>query len=366
MTNSDKKRKKIYVGLSGGVDSSVSALLLKKQDYEVVGVFIKVWQPDFIQCTWKEDRLDAMRVCAHLGITFKTLDLEAVYKKSVIEVMLQCYNKGLTPNPDVLCNKEVKFGAFLEWAKKMGADGVATGHYAQIFNNETPTLWESVDKEKDQSYFLWAVENASLLSMQFPVGGMNKKETRRIAVKHALPTARKKDSQGLCFIGSINMKDFLHHYIVGKKGCVVLSETGKKVGTHDGVEFFTLGERHGFHITDTSLHKALYVVGKDIKENILIVSNQPVSLNKKSDELNIKNTNWIGDIPQKNKLYKARVRLRGNLLSVLIAIKDENTAKVCFKDTLPLVSSGQSVVLYEEGSVKGFKGLRCLGGGIIV
>src|SRR5258706_6959399 len=244
-------KKKVFVGLSGGVDSSVSAALLKEAGYDVTGVFIKVWQPDFFECTSKDDRLDAMRVCAKLGIPFKTLNLEKEYKKEVVDYMISEYKKGNTPNPDVMCNKEVKFGAFLRFAIKMGADYVATGHYARnIFNKKTGLyeLCKSEDSDKDQSYFLWTLGQKELKRTLFPVGGYKKKYVRKLAEKFDLITANKKDSQGLCFVGKIDMKEFLMHFIKEKPGNVA-DERGNIIGNHNGVFFYTLGERHGFNIS---------------------------------------------------------------------------------------------------------------------
>ncbi len=212
-------KKKVFVGLSGGVDSSVSAALLQSQGYDVFGVFIKVWQPDFYECTWKEDRLDAMRVCAKLNIPFYTLDLEKEYKKEVVDYMIEEYKNGRTPNPDVMCNKYIKFGGFFDWAMSQGADFVATGHYARL--NKEHELVAGRDSNKDQSYFLWTLTKEQLSKTLFPVGDIEKTEVRKLAKKFGLPTAEKKDSQGLCFIGKVDMAEFLHHFIETKPGPVL-------------------------------------------------------------------------------------------------------------------------------------------------
>src|SRR3972149_2581934 len=202
------KKKMVFVGLSGGVDSSVTAALLKEQGYEVVGVFIKTWQPDFIECTWPEERRDAMRVAAHLDIPFLTFDLEKEYKKEVGDYMVSEYRAGRTPNPDVMCNKEIKFGAFLQKALAMGADFVATGHYAEISQiRNVFSLKKSPDPSKDQSYFLWTLTQEQLAHILFPIGHFKKTEVRKLAKKFALPVAEKKDSQGICFLGDIDLKD---------------------------------------------------------------------------------------------------------------------------------------------------------------
>src|SRR3989338_1920286 len=240
-----KRLGRVFIGLSGGVDSSVSAALLKKEGYEVTGVFIKVWQPDWISCTWGEDRLDAMRICAKLGIPFITLDLSKDYKRRVVDYMIAEYRAGRTPNPDVMCNAHVKFGGFYKFSRKNGADFVATGHYAQIkLQASSLKLLTSADKEKDQSYFLWQIKQEQLTNILFPVGGLEKPEVRKLAKKFGLSTAEKKDSQGLCFLGKIDVKEFLKHFIKQKPG-KVLNEKEEVVGEHSGAVFFTLGERHG-------------------------------------------------------------------------------------------------------------------------
>jgi tRNA-specific 2-thiouridylase len=237
-----KKRKIVFVGLSGGVDSAVSAALLKEQGFEVVGVFIKTWHPDFLECNEEEERIDAMRVAAYLDIPFLTFDFEDVYKKEVADYMIEEYKSGRTPNPDVMCNKEVKFGAFLKKAISMGADFVATGHYAiaiggenysaflqsttgpfRVHNFPHRLLLRSPDSTKDQSYFLWTLTQDQLSRIIFPVGNLKKTQVRKLAKKFKLPVALKKDSQGICFLGAVDLKDFLKHYIKEKRG-VVLNE----------------------------------------------------------------------------------------------------------------------------------------------
>ena len=230
-----KKTKKVFIGMSGGVDSSVSAALLKEHGYDVTGVFIKVWQPEFFECTWRADRLDAMRVCAKLDIPFLTLNLEKEYKKEVVDYMIDEYKAGRTPNPDVMCNKYIKFGGFFDFAMKHSADFIATGHYARVkkfprgetsgFNPSpevsprgTYQLLAGRDKNKDQSYFLWTLTQKQLQKTLFPIGDIDKPEVRKLAEKYGLATAVKKDSQGLCFIGKIDMKDFLKNYMKEKKG----------------------------------------------------------------------------------------------------------------------------------------------------
>lgn len=364
--------KRVFVGMSGGVDSSVSASLLKQQGYDVTGVFIKVWQPDWLECTWREERRDAMRVAAHLGIPFITLDLEKEYKKEVVDYMISEYKTGRTPNPDVMCNKYVKFGGFYDWAMKQGADFVATGHYAQILKqidtnletnlNKNFQLKISADKNKDQTYFLWTLKQEQLPNIIFPIGHLDKSEVRKLAKKFKLPTAEKKDSQGLCFIGMVDMKEFLSHYIENKKGNV-LDTRGNIIGEHDGAVLYTIGERHGFIITKKSPNdEPYYVISKNIEKNTITVSNKntegdlPGALSKVS----LREVNWnqnsapIGKNGKNSKNLSARSRYREELQSIKVI--DKTTIE--FTKPQSAISSGQSLVIYD--------GEICLGGGIIV
>lgn len=389
-----KKKPLVFVGLSGGVDSAVSAALLLKAEYEVVGVFIKTWHPEIFPCNEEEERLDAMRICAHLGIPFLTFDLENVYKKEVADYMIREYKAGRTPNPDVMCNKEVKFGAFLKKALSMGADYVATGHYARLDGLSknsslypqagsdtssfllnpprlgTPSkkhflLRKGTDPAKDQSYFLWTLTQRQLSKIIFPIGNLKKTEVRKQALKFKLPVATKKDSQGICFLGAIDLKEFLKHYIKPKKG-KVYNTKGEEIGHHDGAVFYTLGERHGFVITKKGPSDgAYYVVGKDIKKNILIVSQNPLpnlspSTNgegRRGEVIKITNTNWISEIPKENKTYTAQIRYHGEFLPCKIVCESRTSAKVTFKKPT-LVASGQSIVVYDKDV--------CLGGGVVI
>ncbi len=357
--------KKVYVGMSGGVDSSVSAALLKKAGYEVIGVFIKVWQPDWINCTWKEDRLDAMRVAAKLDIPFESLDLEKEYKEEVVDYMVREYKAGRTPNPDVMCNRYVKFGGFFKWAMEQGADFVATGHYAKIIDGK---LMAGDDKNKDQSYFLWTLTQEQISKTMFPVGSIEKAEVRKLAKKFDLPTADKKDSQGLCFIGKIDVKEFLSHYIDSVVGDV-LNENGEVIGKHNGSFFFTIGERHGFQITEkTPKDEPYYVISKDVDKNTITVANKSVEGNLPNGTTTVllKDVNWNqggledkegqGDISRDvhaGKKLKARSRYREDLQDIVIS--DQNL--VTFSKPQYTISPGQSLVVYD--------GEICLGGGII-
>ncbi|MEI8174592.1 MAG: tRNA 2-thiouridine(34) synthase MnmA [bacterium] len=407
-------KKIVFVGLSGGVDSAVSSALLKKQGYDVVGVFIKTWHPDFLSCNEEEERRDAMRISAYLDIPFLTFDFEDVYKKEVADYMINEYKMGRTPNPDVMCNKEVKFGAFFKKAIEMGADFVATGHYASkknlknfptfalgdkktgdrhgSLNSSSFSLIKGVDPLKDQSYFLWTLKQEQLKKILFPIGHLKKTEVRKLAKKLNLPVAEKHDSQGICFLGDIDLKEFLKYYIKEKKGKVVLapsgvegSEKGEIIGHHNGVVFYTLGERHGFVITKKSPNDgAYYVVGKDIKKNILFVaqggnllsesprkillnfrsrlgSSASVAFHKKDFHLALENVNWISETPKPDKIYTAQIRYHGEFLFCKINMSkrhfDMKKVEVIFDKPI-LVASGQSCVIYDANI--------CLGGGVVV
>jgi tRNA-specific 2-thiouridylase len=340
--------KKVFVGMSGGVDSSVSAALLTEQGYDVTGVFIKVWQPDFIECTWKEDRLDAMRVAAQLGIPFVTLDLEKEYKEGVIDYMIEEYRAGRTPNPDVMCNREVKFGAFWKWAKEQGADYIATGHYAQTDGKQ---LLLSKDSNKDQTYFLWTLTTHDLSHVLFPVGHLHKEKVREEAQMRGLYTRGKKDSQGLCFVGTIDVKTLLKEYIDEKKGDV-LDESRKSIGTHDGVMFYTIGERHGFTITKKNTDDTPYfIIAKNVAHNTLVVSHTPPH-EKHGEVITLSRTNWIHQM-QPGDVYEARARYRAPCARVEVI--DDTHMKVIGGELV--ATQGQSLVLYNDK--------RCLGGGII-
>ena len=378
-----KSKIKVYVGMSGGVDSSVSAALLKNQGYDVTGVFIKVWQPAFFECTWKQDRLDAMRVCAKLNIPFITLNLEKEYKKEVVDYMIREYKAGKTPNPDVMCNKYVKFGGFFDWAIKQGADYVATGHYSRVESqksikskaNSNKSLYgldglyrllTGRDGNKDQSYFLWTLTQKQLSKTLFPVGDIEKTDVRKLADKYNLSTAVKKDSQGLCFIGKIDMKDFLKNYIKEKKGNV-LNENGKVIGKHDGAFYLTIGQRHGFKITEkTPNDLPYYVISKDVKNNTIIVSQDPRKIIENDSKIvKLEKINWIlEELPDLSKKYFVRIRYRQPLEECTIVKSQKSKVhkvnsvyELHFTKSQKAITPGQSAVIYNKDV--------CLGGGII-
>lgn len=347
--------KTVFVGVSGGVDSSLALYLLKEQGYKVVGVFIRTWTPDFIECTWKDERRDAMRVCAHLDVPFLECDAEEEYKKGVADYMIEEYRKGNTPNPDVMCNREVKFGVFWQFAKSKGADYIATGHYARNEHKDnTYYLKKGVDDSKDQSYFLWTLTQDDLSHALFPVGHLKKSEVRKLAEKYNLPTATKKDSQGVCFLGPLDMKDFLSHYIKAEKGNV-LNEKGEIIGTHNGALFFTLGERHGFTLTKNN-NEPLYIVKKDIKNNTITVSGDRYfkDTGESINSVSIDRMNWISVKPDSLQTYESQIRYHGEYLNSKVQVDE---GKVLFEKSV-LVDKGQSVVFYDKDI--------CLGGGIIV
>lgn len=348
-----KINKIVFVGVSGGVDSSVSLAVLKEAGYKVVGVFIRTWTPDFIECTWKDERRDAMRVCAALDVPFLECDAEDAYKRGVADYMIREYKEGRTPNPDVMCNREVKFGVFWKFAKERGADFIATGHYAI---NEENIMKRSPDATKDQSYFLWTLTREDLSHTLFPIGHMKKSEVRILAKKFDLPTATKKDSQGVCFLGPLDMKDFLKHYINVRSGNVI-TEDGEVIGTHDGVLLYTLGERHGFTITKTTPNdKPFYIVAKDINNNNLIVANDK-NLNKGNNEnVTLNNVIIRGEIDI-NKMYSAQVRYHGEILKIKILKYVKNEMDIKFENPDGALASGQSVVIYDKDI--------CLGGGVV-
>ena len=354
MIKNNKKDKTVFVGVSGGVDSSVSVALLKDEGYNVVGVFIKVWQPDFLKCDWEKERIDAMRVCVRLDIPFMTLDLEREYKKEVADYMISEYKSGRTPNPDVMCNKYVKFGSFLSFAKEKGADYIATGHYAQVVEEKSGEfkLLQGVDSNKDQSYFLWTLTQKELGSVLFPVGKYKKDKVRKLAKKYELLTAEKKDSQGICFLGPVDLEEFLGHYIDLKEGDV-LNTKGEIVGTHSGSELYTMGQRHGFIINEKDTEREpYYVVSKDIEKNIIIVSHEPNDKDFNKKEVSLDGVNWITNAPEEGKEYTARFRHRGELYSCTVS---DNV--VVFKEPQYGLARGQSLVLFDK--------TECIGGGIV-
>jgi tRNA-specific 2-thiouridylase len=339
-----KKKIKIAVGMSGGVDSSVAAALLVEQGYEVMGVFLECWQEP--GCRTDEDRQDALKVALKLGIPFKVVDFKREYRKRVIDWFYSEFRKGRTPNPDVRCNREIKFGLFLDWAMKRGFDYIGTGHYARVRQGR---LFRGVDEKKDQTYFLALVSKKQLKRVMFPVGEMTKAEVRREAKRRGLHVWDKKDSTGICFVGhDYSFGEFLKRRIKEHEGEVV-DMKGKVVGKHKGFEFYTIGQRHGFRVRQKSSKTTpLYVVSKDPERNRLMVGSKK---NLERKEFKVERWQWIGGQRPEGKLL-CRIRHQGRLIGCEIKDKKVELNKVELG-----VAEGQVCVMY--------RGKECLGGGVI-
>ncbi len=341
----DGSKKKVLVGLSGGVDSSVSAALLLEQGYEVIGGFMKNWS----NCEWRADRRDAIRVAAKLGIPCMTFDFEKQYRELVVENMYKEYTAGRTPNPDVLCNKYVKFDLFVKEADRLGCQFVATGHYARIENGR---ILAGADPNKDQTYFLWAVPPSVLSRVLFPVGGMLKSEVRTKAREFGLSTAEKKDSTGICFVGEVDIREFLKERIPEDPG-EIITTTGEVVGTHEGIAFYTIGQRHGLQVGGGTPY---YVVGKNIEKKQLVVSSNfhPALFRNQVDACA---STWFR-IPEVGDRVLARVRYRQPLQRCTITAISDRAVSVLFDEPVRAITAGQSLVVYD--------GEEMLGGGIIL
>ncbi len=350
----NNKNKTVYVGLSGGVDSAVCAAILKDQGYNVIAGFIKSWAPDGYPCPVEDDRRESMRVAAHLNIPWIEIDAEESYKNNVAEYMINEYKSGRTPNPDVFCNATVKFGTFYDAVMARGADYIATGHYARLSQNSNikgQNLEKAVDPSKDQSYFLWNVAFKKLQKTLFPVGGIPKTKVRKLALKYKLPNANRPDSQGVCFLGPIDMKSFIIDMLHPQKGDV-LDANGNIIGSHDGSILYTIGERHGFHLFKSS-PVPLFVVDKNVNENTITVS-EKLEATKNTKILYIKSQNWLPTKPSPDEIIDAVFRYHGEIHNVKLNTDDSIT----FINEPVLVAEGQSVVFY--------KGNVCLGGGIVM
>jgi len=386
---------KVYVGMSGGVDSSLAAALLVEKGYEVIGVFMKNWTQDLpsMKCPWSNDLADAKRVAVKLGIDFKVFDFENEYKQKVVDYMIDEYKNGRTPNPDIMCNQEIKFKLFLESALADGADLIATGHYARVIHktdnlsitsssllhaelnqgfstllnsdfrvsdDETEklsahlgVLRKAIDENKDQTYFLYRITGEALDKTLFPIGEFTKATVRKMAAERSLSTAVKKDSQGICFVGQVGIRDFLGQYVDSIPGNIIDKKTGKTLGKHSGAIFYTLGQRHGLDIGGGLPY---YVISKDMAKNEVYVTTDlnDETLWRKSIDLN--NVHWINDKPIQGK-YHARVRHRAALIDVELEFV-ENNVKLELANTQRAIAAGQSIVIYDSNI--------CLGGGIVV
>ena len=396
--------KSVYVGMSGGVDSSVTAALLVEQGYDVTGVFMKNWAQDLpgFKCPWREDLADAKRVAVQLGIPFKIYDFQKEYKQKVVDYMIDEFKAGRTPNPDIMCNQEVKFKLFLETALEDGADLIATGHYARIAGNpannksQIPNnkpgvvisdsnqaidseaqarressnikdsclrrndgyqLLQAVDTNKDQTYFLYRVTEEALSKTLFPLGEMQKPDVRKHASKLGLITAEKKDSVGVCFVGEIGIKEFLENFVETESGEIIESKTGQVIGEHEGALFYTIGQRHGLNVGGGLPY---YVVGKDMAKNQVFVTtdiNDSVLWQDKMKLIDIHFINPKSQIPNPNHKLQVRTRHRAPLIECKVKEVD-GSLEVILKDDIRALTPGQSAVLY-DGEV-------CIGGGIII
>lgn len=357
-----KLKLKVIVGISGGVDSSVAAALLKKQGYEVVGVFMKNWSDSFAviqDCPWKQDLADATAVAKKLDIPLLVFNFEQEYKRKVINYFFSEYKSGRTPNPDILCNSEIKFKLFFDKALEMGADFIATGHYARtkLINKQT-VLLKGKDTNKDQSYFLYGINHEVLKKVLFPIGEYTKPEVREMAKKMKLPTKDKKDSQGICFIGEVDLRLFLSQYIKAIPGDIIDAETKQKIGSHEGLAWYTIGQRKGIKLGGTGL--PLYVVDKDMKKNILYVVKGTHHPYLYKSDLQVEKINWLIDTPSLPIEIKAKIRYRQPDQEATLVLENKRNNKffVKFKEPQRAVTPGQSAVFYQ--------GEQCLGGGIII
>ncbi|MGM7721013.1 tRNA 2-thiouridine(34) synthase MnmA [uncultured Metabacillus sp.] len=353
----DPKDTRVVVGMSGGVDSSVAALRLKEQGYDVIGIFMKNWDDTDENgvCTATEDYNDVIEVCNQIGIPYYAVNFEKQYWDKVFTYFLDEYKAGRTPNPDVMCNKEIKFKAFLDHAMSLGADYLATGHYARVeYRDGEYKMLRGIDENKDQTYFLNQLGQEQLSKVLFPLGDLEKPMVREMAKKANLATATKKDSTGICFIGERNFKEFLSGYLPAQPG-IMQTLDGEVKGKHDGLMYYTIGQRHGLGIGGSG--EPWFAIGKDLEKNVLYVDQGFHNELLYSDSIIATNVNWMSDKPVNELSCTAKFRYRQADNEVTVKMLDETTAKVTFKQPIRAVTPGQAVVFY-DGEV-------CLGGGTI-
>lgn len=342
--------------MSGGVDSSVTAALLVEQGYDVTGVYMKNWTQDLpgMRCPWADDLADAKRVAVQLGIDFKVFDFESEYRDKVVAYMIEEYKRGRTPNPDVMCNQEIKFRLFLEAALDDGADMIATGHYAQVSHEQgTARLLRAKDENKDQTYFLYRITEEALKRTLFPLGQYDKSEVREMARERGLYTATKSESMGICFVGSVGIREFLSEYVETTPGDIVEAGTNTVLGRHDGAIFYTLGQRHGL---DLGGGLPYYVVGKDMDKNEVYVTTRLHDERLWRSVLTLDSFHWIRK-PSNDAVYFVRMRHRAPLIRAQIT-QDSECVKVTLDEPQRAIAQGQSVVVYDEN--------ECVGGGIVI
>ena len=344
---------KVFVGMSGGVDSSLSAALLKEQGYEVTGVYMKNWTrdlPGFV-CPWKEDYKDAKTVAVQLGIPFLVFDFEKQYRQRVVDYMVEAYKEGSTPNPDIVCNQEIKFKLFLDTALENGAEFIATGHYARTKSGK---LYKGKDKSKDQSYFLYRVSEHALKHTIFPLADMTTKtEVRKEAAKRGLITADKPDSQGICFVGEVGIKQFLLNELGEQPVGVIVDQNQKAIGEHDGAIYYTIGQRHGLNVGGGLPY---YVTAKDMDKNIVYVTTDLNDSKLWSRSIDLTSLWWINQPPVEKMTYQVKTRYRSDGVDCQVDFKEKG-ATLLMEDEVRAVSPGQSAVIYDGDLV--------MGGGII-
>jgi tRNA-uridine 2-sulfurtransferase len=344
--------KKVYVGLSGGVDSAVSAYLLKEQGYDVTGIYMKNWSKSIggFDCPWMDDYRDAKKTAVKLGIPFEMYDFEEQYFDKVVQYMLESFKLGITPNPDVMCNQEIKFKLFRDAALQDGADMIATGHYA---SSDEGRLLMAKDANKDQTYFLYRITKEAVETTSFPLGGLLKTEVRDIAKKVSLPPAEKKESMGICFVGKIGIKDFLKEYIEPQEKGPIINQHGAVIGEHDGAVFYTIGQRSGLGIGGGLPY---YVTGKNMESNTVFVTNDIADEKLWGDRIYLSALHWINK-PDFTNALKVRTRHRAPLIGVKAVQQTDDGLTIELNEQIRALTPGQSAVLYTE--------TECLGGGII-